>query len=184
MDFPGSIRPPGDPVLRKICSPVDQTETGVIRGITEQLLHILRWIEHYYGRPCGIAAPQIGIPLRAIALAVEEFRGVMLNPAIIAQGTHWSPSWEVCVSNPFISVLVNRVASLSLEYRDTDGILHSWAVRNPATAAVVQHEIDHLDGVLTVDRMLDSSTFTAEGMVKGEKGTMYGSCNPNLFLSA
>jgi len=93
----------------------------------------------------GLAAPQVGISLRLIVLADEDGRDVqaLLNPAIIEEG---------CLSIPGVFAPVARAAWVKVEARDVDGQPVAITARG-LRARVLQHEIDHLDGVLFIDRV-------------------------------
>ena len=63
--------------------------------------------------------------------------------------------WDDCMSFPSLLVRLQRSYSISLRYRDEHGALHEWARLDQAASELLQHELDHLDGVLAVDRALD-----------------------------
>jgi len=101
----------------------------------------------------GLAAPQVGISLRLIVLADEDGRDVqaLLNPAIIEQGGEVTAE-EGCLSIPGVFAPVPRAAWVKVEARDVDGQPVAITARG-LRARVLQHEIDHLDGVLFIDRV-------------------------------
>jgi len=101
----------------------------------------------------GLAAPQVGISLRLIVIADEEGRGVqaVLNPAIVEQGGETTGE-EGCLSIPGVFAPVVRSAWVKVEARDVNGQLLAINARG-LRARVLQHEIDHLDGVLFIDRV-------------------------------
>jgi len=101
----------------------------------------------------GLAAPQVGISLRLIVLADEDGRDVqaLLNPAIIEQGGEVTAE-EGCLSIPGVFAEVTRAAWVKVEARDADGQPVAITARG-LRARVLQHEIDHLDGVLFIDRV-------------------------------
>jgi peptide deformylase len=101
----------------------------------------------------GLAAPQVGISLRLIVISDEEGRGVqaLLNPAIVDRGGEMTGE-EGCLSIPGVFAPVTRAAWVTVEARSVDGkplTLNARGLR----ARVLQHEIDHLDGVLFIDRV-------------------------------
>jgi len=101
----------------------------------------------------GLAAPQVGISLRLIVIADEEGRGVqaVLNPAIVEQGGETTGE-EGCLSIPGVFAPVVRSAWVKVEARDVNGQPLAINARG-LRARVLQHEIDHLDGVLFIDRV-------------------------------
>src|SRR2546426_812563 len=142
-----SVRKYGDPVLRRRALPVDQV-TPEVRAMIADMTDTM-----YDEVGIGLAAPQVGIPLRLIVLADEDGRGVqaLLNPAIIEQGGEVTAE-EGCLSIPGVFAPVARAAWVTVEARDVDGKLVAITARS-LRARVLQHEIDHLDGVLFIDRV-------------------------------
>lgn len=101
-----------------------------------------------FGR--GIAAPQIGVPVRMVFTNVDAPRH-LVNPRIVFSSTETMALWDDCLSVPDFLVWVRRSRSITVEYQDLQGENHSWQARD-AVAELLQHEIDHLDGVLLIDR--------------------------------
>ena len=101
----------------------------------------------------GLAAPQVGISLRLIVVADEEGRGVqaLLNPAIVEQSGETTGE-EGCLSIPGVFAPVTRAAWVKVEAQGVDGTPVTIDARG-LRARVLQHEIDHLDGVLFIDRV-------------------------------
>lgn len=105
--------------------------------------------EHGFGR--AIAAPQIGIPYRIIAVNLGT-PFVVVDPEITWRSDETFTLWDDCMSFPSLLVRVRRHRSISLRYRDEHGQPCTWEHLDPAAAELLQHEIDHLDGILAVDR--------------------------------
>jgi peptide deformylase len=101
----------------------------------------------------GLAAPQVGISLRLIVISDEEGRGVqaLLNPAIVDRSGEVTGE-EGCLSIPGVFAPVTRAARVTVEARSVDGKPLTIEARG-LRARVLQHEIDHLDGVLFIDRV-------------------------------
>jgi len=106
--------------------------------------------QHNFGR--AIAAPQIGVAQRFIALALPDAPRLMVNPAVTWRSDASFAMWDDCMSFPSLLVRVRRFDSISLRYRDEHGDTHEWHELGRAEAELLQHEIDHLDGVLALDR--------------------------------
>ena len=141
------VRKYGDPALRKSAIPVDEV-TPQIRAIIADMTETM-----YDEVGIGLAAPQVGISLRLIVISDEEGRGVqaLLNPAIVERGGEVTGE-EGCLSVPGVFAPVTRAAWVKVEARSVDGkplTLNARGLR----ARVLQHEIDHLDGVLFIDRV-------------------------------
>jgi len=137
----------GDPGLRRRASPVGPV-TPEIRAVIADMTETM-----YDEVGIGLAAPQVGISLRLIVIADEEGRGVqaVLNPAIVEQGGETTGE-EGCLSIPGVFAPVVRSAWVKVEARDVNGQPLAINARG-LRARVLQHEIDHLDGVLFIDRV-------------------------------
>jgi len=144
------IRTYPDPGLKKASEPVDVIDDR-IRNVLEEMAETM-----YAAGGIGLAAPQIGINLRMIVLDPQrgkETSGLLklVNPKIVSREGHVD-SEEGCLSLPDLIVEVDRSEKIKVEATLPDG--------NPTTiesegllAIVLQHEIDHLDGALLVDRL-------------------------------
>jgi peptide deformylase len=137
----------GDPGLRRRASPVGEV-TPEIRAVIADMTETM-----YDEVGIGLAAPQVGISLRLIVIADEEGRGVqaVLNPAIVEQGGETTGE-EGCLSIPGVFAPVVRSTWVKVEARDVNGQPMAINARG-LRARVLQHEIDHLDGVLFIDRV-------------------------------
>jgi peptide deformylase len=137
----------GDPALRRRAVPVGEVTPEVRAAIADMT-------ETMYDEVgIGLAAPQVGISLRLIVVADEEGRGVqaLLNPAVVDRGGE-ATGEEGCLSIPGVFAPVTRSAWVKIEAQDVSGrplALRATGLR----ARVLQHEIDHLDGVLFIDRV-------------------------------
>jgi len=109
--------------------------------------------EHGFGR--AISATQIGIARRFIALNLGEGPLTMYNPEIVWRSGKTFTLWDDCMSFPFLLVRVARDASITVEFDDETGRHRRWERLDRATSELLQHEIDHLDGVLALDRAVD-----------------------------
>ncbi len=141
------VRKYGDPALRRSAPPVGEVTPqvcAIIADMTETM---------YDEVGIGLAAPQVGISLRLIVISDEEGRGVqaLLNPAIVDRGGEVTGE-EGCLSIPGVFAPVTRAAWVKVEARSVDGTPLTINARG-LRARVLQHEIDHLDGVLFIDRV-------------------------------
>ena len=139
-----------DPVLREIATPVAEITDG-----TRQLLDDMA-ATMYDAPGIGLAAPQINISQRIIVMdcgkdeSPELFK--MINPEIISQSDARSVLEEGCLSIPDQTADVERPADVEVRYLDENGTSQSL-VATGLLAACVQHEIDHLNGVLFIDHI-------------------------------
>ncbi|OGK96125.1 MAG: peptide deformylase [Candidatus Rokubacteria bacterium RIFCSPLOWO2_02_FULL_73_56] len=141
------VRKYGDPVLRRRALPVGEI-TGEVRAIIADLVETM-----YDEVGIGLAAPQAGVSLRLIVVSDEEGRGAeaLVNPVIVEQGGQ-ATAEEGCLSIPGIFAPVTRAAWVRVEATSAEGrplSLRATGLR----ARVLQHELDHLDGVLFIDRL-------------------------------
>ncbi|HCR56072.1 TPA: peptide deformylase [Candidatus Saccharibacteria bacterium] len=137
--------------LRKPCHPV--TDFG---GKFQQELGDLIDTFWSHNVAIGLAAPQIGIPLRFAIINIERNREkpmfVIVNPKITNLGAETDTKRESCMSFPPYGGEVKRSKELTLSYQDEHGENKELHVKG-FLARVIQHEVDHLDGFLYVDRM-------------------------------
>jgi peptide deformylase len=141
-----NIRIFGDPVLRSRAMPVEEFDEP-LRRLAEQMLETLRADE---GR-AALAANQVGFLKRVFVAAMDEEEYVLINPVIEQRTRETQTDFEGCLSIPGIYVEVERHAGVVVSGRDAEG----QPLRVEATgrlARVMQHEIDHLDGILMLDR--------------------------------
>lgn len=142
------IRLLGDPILRERCREVDSVGDEV-RDLVEDLKATM-----YDADGIGLAAPQIGVPLRVFVYDVREeehLAGVLINPRIVESSGSVRES-EGCLSIPDLTEVVERHERVVIEGLDADG----QDVRLRAEGLLsrcLQHESDHLDGVLFFDRV-------------------------------
>mgnify|MGYP000067467342 FL=1 len=151
----------GHPVLRQVARPVDPDKIGSPE-VKRLIADLLDTVDDYNG--AGLAAPQVHASTRIVVLTVDADRGmeVWINPVLTPTSEDLLQSFEGCLSVPGLRGLVARPAAVHVEAIDPEG--------NPIVldlegypAIVAQHECDHLDGVLYVDKVEPHSlTFLEE----------------------
>ncbi len=154
----------GNPILRKKSKPVRKIDSGTRRLATE----MLETMYHYFG--VGLAGVQVGESLRIITV---DSRDPELGPRVLVNPKICSTSGEVvgeegCLSLPNIYANVKRSMTVSLTYTDLDGKERNeeWS---DLAARIVQHEIDHLNGVLFVERIDDGQLEALREQLKSLK---------------
>ncbi len=156
----------GDPVLRERAREVSAEELGSVE--VQQLIDDLIDTKRA-ANGAGIAANQIGETLRVAIVEVEAGNPrypykppvpltVIVNPVLEPVGEETVEIDEGCLSVPGLRGTVPRFEAVRVRYLDRDGREHD-EVRRGLTAGTFQHEVDHLDGVLFLDRVRDPSTF-------------------------
>jgi peptide deformylase len=125
--------------------------------IVDDLRETLRDWQSRFGTGRGIAAPQIGAPVRIIYIEMDR-PWPLINPEIVDIGTEDFSVWDDCFSFPNLLVRVQRAFRIRVRYQDIKGETHEVDLEGDR-AELLQHEIDHLDGVLAVDRAHGTDPF-------------------------
>lgn len=141
----------GDPRLRVRSAEVARYDAHAFDALAATLDAFRA--KHGFGR--AISAPQIGFAQRFIAVNLGKGTFFVVNPVITWRSEETFTMWDDCMSFPDLLVRVERTKSLSLDYVDEHGKPRTWRELDQAAAELLQHEIDHLDGVLAVDRAID-----------------------------
>ncbi len=155
----------GHPVLRCRTPPLDPSEIGAPE-IQQLIDDMFETMQEYAG--IGLAAPQVHRELRLFVAGVDDPEQslppvVMINPEIEPVGNGTEEDWEGCLSIPDIRGRVSRAVEIRVQALDRHGAPQRFTA-NGFAARVIQHETDHLDGLLFLDRMrsFDSLTFLSE----------------------
>lgn len=146
----------GDPRLRQVCGTVDDAASGEVATVLTDLQDTLRhWRDTTtYGR--GIAAPQIGVMKRIVFMNVDR-SWPLINPEIVERSAETMVVWDACLSFLCIFCQVERNRCITVRYQDTTGAWQEIRA-DGELSELLQHEIDHLDGILALDRMTDVKT--------------------------
>jgi peptide deformylase len=161
------IRELGDPVLRQPAREVSAEELASeeVQQLIDDMIETMR-----AANGAGLAAPQVGVSLR---IAVIEVRAgnprypykppipltVIVNPKLTARDDATFATNEGCLSMPNLRGDLERFENVGVRYLDRDGRPHE-ETRRGLIAGTFQHEVDHLDGILFVDRMVDMSSLS------------------------
>ncbi len=148
-----TIRLLGDPVLRVRCRAIPRSARNDREKLARDLRDTLADFRSRRGFGRGIAAPQIGSPVRAIYVD-PQIGGPLFNPRIVRHSRRTFKLWDDCFSFPDLLVCVRRHHSIEVAYEDAEGHRHRVKATG-ALSELLQHEIDHLDGVLAIDRAID-----------------------------
>jgi len=150
----------GDPGLREIAKRVDDPTSAEIRALVEDLSDTLAHWKTTTGYGRAIAAPQIGSALRVIFLQLPGAKPwPFVNPEITERSEEKIVVWDACLSFLSIFMQVERHRKIKVKYQDLRGEWHEiQADEERNLSELLQHEIDHLDGILAVDRITDIRT--------------------------
>ena len=149
----------GNPRLRAIARQVtrQQLRDPAVQRLMDDLLATLA--EH---RGLGLTAPQVHQDLRIMAVALPDgerlTRTILINPSLTVLDAETDEDWEGCLSLPTVCGRVSRPRAVAVEAIDRDGKSLKFELRG-FSARVLQHQQDHLDGVLFVDRMTSYESF-------------------------
>lgn len=142
---------PPNPILRSRTRKVDPSNIEQVRALLPAMFATM-----YAAPGIGLAAPQIGVALRfaIIDLMTDNAKApvVLINPDIIRVSEDWAVREEGCLSLPNQYADVSRPARVAVRYQDPEGGTHEIEAEG-LLSACLQHEIDHLDGVLFVDHL-------------------------------
>jgi len=150
----------GDPGLREVAKKVSNPAAQEIRALVEDLSDTLAYWREKTGYGRGIAAPQIGTNMRVIFLRLPgEAAWPLVNPEIIWRSAEKIVVWDACLSFLSIFMQVGRHREIMVKYQDLCGEWHEVRASEERNLyELLQHEIDHLDGILAVDRITDMKT--------------------------
>lgn len=145
----------GDPLLRVVSSPLtDPSEALPVFEDLRATLHEFRR-NHGFGR--GISAVQIGEPKRLIYIEFQGLAYCLMNPEYVYRSPETFRLWDDCFSFPNLLVFLERAAAVRVRYRDEKGV-EQQVEASGDLAELLQHEMDHLDGILAIDRALDRNS--------------------------
>jgi peptide deformylase len=153
----------GHPVLRAKARRLDKSEikSAIIQKLIDDMMHTMA---EYHG--VGLAAPQVHEGLRLFVAALDDGEGdeegeplAIINPEITVVGTDVVEDWEGCLSIPDVRGRVPRAREIQVRAYDRTGDRIELRAHD-FSARVIQHETDHLDGVLFFDRMKTFGTLT------------------------
>ena len=147
----------GNPKLFEMCEPVQAAQLERIKPIVQDLHDTLMAFREKYNAGRAIAAPQIGAMKRLVYMHIEQ-PVVFINPVLDFKSTEIMELWDDCMSFPELLVKVHRHQRCRITYRDENWEEQSMALEG-ALSELLQHEVDHLDGILAVQRAIDPRSF-------------------------
>ncbi len=150
----------GNPLLWQRSRPVEDIHSPDVAALIRDLSDTLQAFREANGFGRGIAAPQIGILRRAIFIRMVPagFCGPLLNPVIEGASDRQIELWDDCFSFPDLLVRVRRAERIRVRYLDAAGA-GQLLEADGDLSELLQHEIDHLDGILATDRAVSPRAF-------------------------
>lgn len=168
------IRVIGDPVLREKAHEVTDFDRG-LRKLAKRMIRVM-----HDAPGVGLAAPQMGVLQRLLVYEVDDEPHALVNPVLGEFSEETAESDEGCLSVPGLTMPVERPVSLLVEGFDTSGEPVAFRAEG-FEARVIQHENDHLDGVLIVDRTSRSARAAAlRAMREREDAGVFGAVGGGL----
>lgn len=147
----------GDPRLYEICQEVTKEELPLVKEWVADLHNVMQEIREKYNFGRAIAAPQLGIMKRVIYMNIDK-PVVFINPVLENLSEEQFELWDDCMSFPRLLVKVKRHKSLTIRYLDENWQEHIWEMQDDLSE-LLQHEYDHLDGILCTMRAIDNKSF-------------------------
>lgn len=157
----------GNPKLYEVCVDVERYELHEMDDVASDLHDTLLHFREQWGPARAVAAPQIGVMKRLIYMFVDETK-VLVNPVISELSPETFELWDDCMSFPELLVRVERHRTCTVRYRDLDWNEH--VERLSDLSELLQHECDHLDGILAISRAIDSRSI----ILRSEKASAVG----------
>ena len=144
----------GDPRLREIAEPIKDYEKE-LRPVLEDLKDTLTEHQRIYKMGRGLAAPQIGHNKRVVYVHTTTFTWYLVNPSIVYRSPETFEVWDSCFSmNAEFFVKIPRHRRIKIKYTDQFGEFHNDTFTDDMSE-LLQHEIDHLDGIVCSDHLTD-----------------------------
>ena len=150
----------GDPLLRQKAVLVQNLAAREVRDLVQDLADTLAHWRSATGYGRGIAAPQLGVLQRVIFLQLPGAEPwPLINPEITERSEEKIIVWDACLSFLSIFMQVERHRKVTIRYQNLNGeTLEFQAGDDRSFSELLQHEIDHLDGILAIDRVVDTKT--------------------------
>ena len=147
----------GNPALYESSTFVDQKELKDLFPDIDLMFETVLDFRLKYGVGRAISAPQIGLQKRIICLNIDK-PIALINPEISELSDELFEVWDDCMSFPNLLVKVMRHKKLTLSFSDVNWQKHIWILEDDM-AELIQHEYDHLDGILATQRAIDNKSF-------------------------
>ncbi|PKM90976.1 MAG: formylmethionine deformylase [Firmicutes bacterium HGW-Firmicutes-12] len=154
----------GNPQLYEVSTPWEKSELECINTVIQDLHDTLMDFRKKHGVGRAIAAPQIGIMKRLIYMYIER-PVVFINPVLKTKGDETFEVWDDCMCFPNLLVKVKRYKNSSIRYKDNDWN-ESTMMLEGSLSELLQHEYDHLDGIIATLRAVDKFSFALKTQVK------------------
>ncbi|MBS3774984.1 MAG: peptide deformylase [Bacteroidales bacterium] len=154
----------GNPKLHEVSESLTKDELPVALSKASEMHDLIIEYRKSYVAGRAIAAPQIGYQKRMIALYMDRPL-ILINPALYNHSTEMMELWDDCMSFPNLLVKVRRHKKCSIRYLDENWNEQTWDLEDDLSE-LLQHEYDHLDGILATQRAIDDKSFALASEIK------------------
>ncbi len=166
----------GNPKLLEKCELVAEHDLPSLPPIIADLHDTIMDFRARYGAGRAIAAPQIGFMKRLVYMHIDR-PAVFINPVLENLSSEMVELWDDCMSFPDLFVRVRRHKRCRIRYRDLEWNERNWELEDDLSE-LLQHEVDHLDGILAVARAIDGGSFALRSqrrdLIANQKGSDCG----------
>lgn len=147
----------GDPRLYEQCEPVRPEEVEGLSPVVEGLAGLVLQFRAKYGAGRAIAAPQVGVMKRLVVMNIDRPVAIF-NPELFDLSDEMMELWDDCMSFPNLLVRLKRHRRVKMRFRNDRWEEETWSLED-GLSELLQHEIDHLDGILATMRAIDPLSF-------------------------
>lgn len=146
----------GDPRLYEVCEAVQKEELPSLQPVVQGMANTILEFRAKYGAGRAIAAPQLGIMKRLVVMNIDH-PIAFYNPELFDESEEMIELWDDCMSFPNLLVRLKRHRFCKMRFRDENWEEQIWNLKDDLSE-LLQHEIDHLDGILATTRAIDDQS--------------------------
>jgi len=147
----------GNPLLNEVSAPISKQDLNRLQPQIDLMFDTIIDFRKKYNAGRAMAAPQIGLLKRIICLNIDQPVAI-INPVLSDLSDEMFDVWDDCMSFPQLLVRVKRHKNLTLTFYDQNWRKQVWRLEDDM-AELIQHEFDHLDGILATQRAINSTSF-------------------------
>jgi peptide deformylase len=148
----------GNPRLYEVSEPIRPEERQDIPAIVSDLHDTMMEFRRQHGIGRAIAAPQIGVMKRILYMHIDDTSTVFINPELTDMSREMMDVWDDCMCFPDLMVRVRRHRACSIRFRNLEWQEEELRIEEDLSE-LLQHEYDHLDGILAISRAIDGRSF-------------------------
>jgi peptide deformylase len=146
----------GDPRLYEVCEEVRKEELPSLQPVVQGMANTILEFRAKYGAGRAIAAPQLGVMKRLVVMNIDH-PIAFYNPVLFNESEEMMELWDDCMSFPNLLVRLKRHRFCKMRFRDENWEEQVWDLKDDLSE-LLQHEIDHLDGILATTRAIDDQS--------------------------